>query len=168
MNAAVIVLGIIAVAMLGLQYVLLRWADARVSIEVKARQDERALYDRGLDGLRAQQVIEIERIRETYERMIEAQAGAHGKALEHLMNLVQFGMPTRQEAVTEEREPDAATRVARRVTEETITRAIADLRKQYAAINVPVTDAELDAEARSIIMGERWTPPASLAGMLKD
>lgn len=111
---------------------------------------------------------EIERLRETYERMIEAQGASQRSAIEHLMNLISFGTPVKSEAIVEEREPDAAARAARRVSEETVLTAIARLREEYQKIGLQPTDAELDSEARTLVMGGQWRPPASLAAFIRD
>lgn len=117
---------------------------------------------------RARHSTEMEKLHLLYERVIETQASAQKAAVEHAMNLVNFGMPKRVEAVVEEREPDAATRAARQVTEETIERATEALRTEYQKFGIPVADEELRAEAITLVTGGRWKPPVALAPFLKD
>lgn len=111
---------------------------------------------------------EVTRLHELYGRMLDQQSTVQKVAIEQLMHLVQFGMPTKTEAVVSDREPDAETRLARRVTQETLDKAVANLRREYEKIGVPVTDEELRTEAQTIMTGGQWKPPASLAGFERD
>lgn len=120
------------------------------------------------DRMTERHAAEIDRLHAMYARVIETQASAQKAAVEHAMNLVNFGMPQRKEAVIEEREPDAAVRAARQVQEETIARATESLKHRYAEIGVTVTDEELRDEAITLVTGGRWKPPAALQPFLKD
>lgn len=130
--------------------------------------DERAARSAERERWQQERIVEIAKLHTMYERIIETQASAQKAAVEHAMNLVNFGMPKRTEAVVEEREPDAMTRAAREVQEETITRASEALKHKYAEIGVIITEEELRAEAITLVTGGRWKPPAALAPFLKD
>lgn len=123
---------------------------------------------RTVSEVRALHGAEIERLHQQYAKVIETQAVSHRSAVEHVMNLVNFGSPTKREAIVEEREPDAAVRAAREVDQQTIVRAMDSLRKNYGEIGVPVTEEELRNEATVLVTGGTWSPPASLVGLVRD
>lgn len=161
--------GIIGVLLAGTHRLLVR------SDRLDDRRDQQVL-EAGRQGrvdlatLSAHHAADVERLHGTYARLIDRQADTFGAAIEKAMNLVNYGQPTRNEAVVEEREPDAMTRAARLVTEDTVALASNRLREEYAKLGpsfVP-TDKELESEARLLVTGGQWRAPDSLRSMLKD
>lgn len=118
--------------------------------------------------IRADHTAEITRIRETYEKLIQANIEHSAAMFDKLMNAVNYGNINRVPAVVEDREPGPEQRAAREVDEATIKRAVVSLKAQYEGIGVNLPDAELEQEARNLVMGQPWQAPPSLAGLLKD
>lgn len=118
--------------------------------------------------LRTDHSAEVQRVRDTYDKLIQANIEHSAGMFDKLMNAVNYGNVNRVPAVVEDREPGPEQRAAREVDEVTIRRATESLKQQYSAIGVNLPDAELEQEARDLVMGQPWTPPPSLAGLLKD
>lgn len=123
---------------------------------------------RTVSEVRALHAAEIERLHTQYAKVIEVQAAGQKAAIEHAMNLVNYGSADKKPAVVSDREPSPEERVARAIDEQTIVRAVESLKRQYAEIGVNLPEKELETEARNLVMGIPWTPAPSLAGLLKD
>lgn len=116
--------------------------------------------------IRADHAAEIVRVRETYDKLIQANIEHSAGMFDKLMNAVNYGNINRVPAVVADREPGPEQRAAREVDEATIVRAVESLKRQYEAIGVNLPEEEIEKEARDLVMGQPWSPPKSLAAIL--
>ena len=119
-------------------------------------------FDQRERDLRAEQRTNLTLLAQQHAIDLERQHETHKLSIELVTNLVQFGTPERQAATTESREPGPEERVSRMIDEQTLARAKAAIAEEYRNIGVPLTDEEIDREARVLISGGTWSPPDTL------
>jgi hypothetical protein len=82
----------------------------------------------------------------------------HAAEIERLTNLLTIGSTARKEAVISDGEPDAESRVFKRISEDTIEAGIVALTAEYAERGIHVSAEEVRDEVISMIMGSSFTP----------
>ncbi|HTJ62108.1 MAG TPA: hypothetical protein VL333_13035 [Candidatus Saccharimonadales bacterium] len=115
-------------------------------------------HERQLEREQQRHDREIERLHAMYAKIIESQASA----IEKVFNLANFGTASRPEATSAEGDTTAPQRLARVIDEDTVNRAVDALRAQYKDIGIELPDSELEAEARSLVMGTGFVPGETL------
>lgn len=106
---------------------------------------------------RATHVAEIERI-----------TAQHTAITDRILHMQQYGTPEPAEGRVTEREPDAESRVLRRISEESITVGAAMLKQEYEQAGVVVTDEEVRIEAESMLLGVSPSINPRVALRVKD
>lgn len=77
----------------------------------------------------------------------------HADEIERLLNTIQFGQPTRPEAVVTTPEPDAESRVIRSISQDMIENGAKRIQAMYAERGTAVSMEECRLEAEAMITG---------------
>lgn len=96
---------------------------------------------------------QIVRERQAHLAETERLNTTHATLMERVLNMQTYGTPTPKEATISEREPDAESRVLRRISQESIEAGASALKKMYEDAGIIVTIEEVRDEATSMLMG---------------
>ena len=135
----------------GLTFLAVRHAQREIE-----RADRR--HEEEIRRVLAQNEEALRRAHEAYDKVLASQTAA----IERAFNLANFGTTARPEATSAEGDTTAPQRLARVIDEETVARATDALRAQYKELGLDLPDAELEMEARSLVMGTGFIPGETL------
>jgi hypothetical protein len=150
---------VIASITLGFYVRLIRAEFADRTDEMKAAWAKREdWWMRQHDTSLARWEAERETLRHQHALAVQAEHERHAAEVERLTNLLTLGSTARKDAVISDGEPDAESRVLKRISEDTIEAGIVALTAEYAERGIHVSAEEVRDEVISMIMGSSFTP----------